>query len=1765
MIRLKKLWPVPGFVMKHLLASLLMLLAGLWLATAEAVTYQSASSAIGVNGTAISHVGAGAAAVRNNCGDITPAIPAGNVNDLLVALVVAREESATVAASAGWATLYSGNYAGQEFRVYLYYRIADGSGSDTLTVTESGICNSFAGRVARFRGVDTAQPFLNVPIPAGNVVSQNSDNIDTGTETIAAPDSMLLVASFVNDNNGITEGAGWSASFESALNLNRDLALNLHYQLQTTAGAKSISNWSIGSTDENFGIIFALKLANPRQISIAMPAGTGLDDVLIATLAVRKWDATVIAPAGWTLVNSGTLLDSQQANGAGTCASGTTAGMRLLTYYKVAAAGEPTATWVYSSTCYDDGFAVGGMLRFSGVDTSSPIITSAALLSPGSSATVTAPAVTPGIANTMLVTAHSYASSGTWTTPPPSMNERVDRNSYDAALGTGTMLEMNTEPIAGVGSTGTRAATGDAAGDYGAGHSLILRPAAVLTVSSINRASADPTPPASAVSWTVTFSASVTGVDATDFVLVQAGGVSGASITGVSGSGTTWTVNANTGSGTGTLGLNLVDDDSIINGGGQPLGGAGAGNGNFTGQVYTVSIPTLASVINTYYPGTTASVAVGATSIVLGAAIGSTTPIAIGDTLLIIQMQDASLNATNTDAYGDGAGGDLVGRGTTGVGGSGLYEYAIAASDVPIGGGTLTLACGTTNAYTNAAATGAVGQKKYQVIRVPVYASAILSSTLTASAWNGSAGGVLAFDVTGALTLNSTTVSVDGTGFRGGAGRGSTSGSGTNTDYRTPATNLANGSKGEGIAGTPRYVFTAPSTSTDTGVDGYPNGSFARGAPGSAGGGGTDLNPAANDRNSGGGGGANGGAGGIGGIGWCPTFVNTPPYWGCGIAGQVVAGINPNGSTGGFGGTAVTGLGATRLTLGGGGGAGTTNNSTGTLGALSTSGAAGGGIVMIRAGSMSGSATFNANGSAGDSTIRNDGSGGGGAGGAVLISAGSGMGGVTINVAGGKGGDNLVPPGSTSAPHGPGGGGGGGYALTSAATASCNSMAGANGVTYNGGVLFGAYGAMPGSSGSCASSLTAAQIPGTLLGASGCGPSIDHYELSLPSGGVTCLPITATVTACSDSSSPCTSPITSISGQTATLGTSAGTLGDTTVTFNASGVASTTLSYPAATDGAAAIVTLSGEQTAATNSRQCCPDGTSCVAADSCSSTFNTAGFIFSASAGGAVATIPSQVAGVSDATYYLRAVKTNTTTKACESALNPGTSSVNFAYECNDPTACYGADLMSVNGGAATTIARNNNGSVSSYTSVSMTFDTNGNAPFTFVYSDVGKVTLHASKAAGGSLLSALAGKSNAFVVKPYDFGVIPCNALVGGICDTAPADPGLAGGGAVFVKAGAAFNATVTARAFGGAATPSFGAGSNNGTETVDMTRTRVAPVGVGAADGTLGGTTAIPRSSFSNGIATVSDLNWSEVGVITLTATGSTFLGTALTATGTTGNIGRFYPDHFDTELVLTSGLPMPCPTGLTCPTLYNGFVYSGQAFTARVTARNLAGGATQNYDGALGYAKATTLSAWDALGSTTTQNPSGLLTGTAITAATFSAGDTATLGVDAVTPVYTLSAATTAPTDIYLRALDTDNVSSRRASAPGASVEGGVKVVSGRVKIANAHGSELLPLPMTATVQYYNGTNWVTSTTDSVTSLTLAAGNYQRKTGGAWTVTPPVSSTVSAGVLNYTLSSGGGTGSVDITATAPAWLPGNTGRATFGVYKGNNEFIYLRENY
>ncbi len=106
---------------------------------------------------------------------------------------------------------------------------------------------------------------------------------------------------------------------------------------------------------------------------------------------------------------------------------------------------------------------------------------------------------------------------------------------------------------------------------------------------------------ASSVNFTADFSESMTGVDASDFSLTT-NGVSGAAVSGVSGSGSIYTVTVNTGSGSGTIQLNVIDNDSILDASLNPLGDTGAGNGNYTsGEAYTIVKPSVFADIPLFY------------------------------------------------------------------------------------------------------------------------------------------------------------------------------------------------------------------------------------------------------------------------------------------------------------------------------------------------------------------------------------------------------------------------------------------------------------------------------------------------------------------------------------------------------------------------------------------------------------------------------------------------------------------------------------------------------------------------------------------------------------------------------------------------------------------------------------------------------------------------------------------------------------------------------------------------------------------------------------------------------------------------------------------------------------------------------------------------------------------------------------------------------------------------------------------------------------
>ena len=499
------------------------------------------------------------------------------------------------------------------------------------------------------------------------------------------------------------------------------------------------------------------------------------------------------------------------------------------------------------------------------------------------------------------------------------------------------------------------------------------------------------------------------------------------------------------------------------------------------------------SIVNTYFGAPMDSVArsvpAGTRCLPVDSANvgGAPNVVSQGDLLLVIQSQGAEIDSTDTSDYGDA---DTTGPdspanpgGLTAIRQTGFYEFVIAqgAVNTPGLGGATPCAAGAAtpsnpdvipiagsgvsrglvNSYERQENVGGSERRNYQVIRVPQYASMAFSGagSVAALAWNGTIGGVVAVDVAGAISLGagaSTDIRFDasGRGFRGGAARIATGSGVPDVAFRSAATALpadAHGMKGEGIAGTPSFVFNGVSE-LSTGLS-YLNGSNARGAPGNAGGGGNACTPLTNTEVSGGAGGSNQGQGGNGGFCADPGVgVNDPA-----LGGRAPTGLFSDG---------------TRLFMGGGGGAGAKN----TASLLNdASGGVGGGIVFIRANTINGSGTFTADGTPGrpGSVVPNEsGGGGGGAGGTLVIMANIGGGSVFTNArlfarAGSGGNSAATAAVSGLNTTGPGGGGGGGRFfstnLTNQLTGTTKSVArGAEGTTTIG---LDPYGAQPGFNG----------------------------------------------------------------------------------------------------------------------------------------------------------------------------------------------------------------------------------------------------------------------------------------------------------------------------------------------------------------------------------------------------------------------------------------------------------------------------------------------------------------------------------------------------------------------------------------------------------------------------------------------------------------------------------------------------------------------------
>ncbi|HEX4984425.1 MAG TPA: LamG domain-containing protein, partial [Burkholderiales bacterium] len=520
---------------------------------------------------------------------------------------------------------------------------------------------------------------------------------------------------------------------------------------------------------------------------------------------------------------------------------------------------------------------------------------------------------------------------------------------------------------------------------------------------------------------------------------------------------------------------------------------------------------------------------------------------------------------------------------------------------------------------------------------------------------------------------------------------------------------------------------------------------------------------------------------------------------------------------------------------------------------------------------------------------------------------------------------------------------------------------------------------------------------------------------------------------------------------------------------------------------------------------------------------FASSGFRFINASNGS---IPTQTAGTSGGPYSLQAIQTGTggcTSGSCTGACtvpaafgNGATASVELAFRCDNPTTCQAGQQVSIVNNGTTAIAANPASGVTAYTTKSLLFGSNGQAQFSLTYPDVGAISLFARYniplGTGAGSGNYMTGSSNSFVVKPAGFVV--SNTPPNQVKRTSDGfvNPAAAGaGGTAFIRAGENFTATVTAVNSSGNATPNYG--KEISPETVKLTANLAGGLGL-TNNPALANATAF--GAFSGGSATGTTFNWGEVGIITLTPSvgDADYLGTGDVTGTASGNVGRFIPYDFAVTRNTPSFAPA-CASGL--------FTYVGQPFlyatvpVIGVTARNKAGGTTQNYKGAFWKVTAASLTGKTYVALSGTLDVTGLpspdpaigYNGDGVSVPQPAAG-TGTLTFDSGTGLKftrdpaTPSAPFNAELGLAISVADTDatTVASIDAAAAANPVRFGTATAGngiaftgagkemryGRMRLNNAYGSTLLDLPLGLSVESYAGAGgFALNTADSCTTL------------------------------------------------------------------------------
>ena len=356
------------------------------------------------------------------------------------------------------------------------------------------------------------------------------------------------------------------------------------------------------------------------------------------------------------------------------------------------------------------------------------------------------------------------------------------------------------------------------------------------------------------------------------------------------------------------------------------------------------------------------------------------------------------------------------------------------------------------------------------------------------------------------------------------------------------------------------------------------------------------------------------------------------------------------------------------------------------------------------------------------------------------------------------------------------------------------------------------------------------------------------------------------------------------------------------------------------------------------------------------------------------------------------------------------------------------------------------------------------------------------------------------------------------------------------------------------------------------------------------------------FPHGATTTNNaVNFDEVGIIQFNNTVLEFMGEQVALNSPC--IGRFIPDHFAlTQGTLTNRVDSGCSPTST-------FTYLDEAleFNFSLEAMKSSNEVTQNYIG--DFAKFSgddgeTPPAGEVYSIDAVHDPTG--TPTALSSRIDIKGFERSSGWSAGKADFSVRLSITRDTvpdgpfvdtrygifvhdadGVEFLAGDLDLDTSGDGSADRIQAAAATILRYGRIRLDNAHGSELQELPMPLLAEYWNGNTFILNDLDSCTLVTEADMLLGNAAGDNVIGDTPIevnnSMSTSASIGNQPLIFGDGNllfsapgedgnGWIDVDLNVPDYLKFDwngegdenpAARATFGIFKGNEHIIYLRE--